>query len=211
MVRLTQENEVMTSPHKENNSVNLTQASQGLKRLNITVTWSFKPYGGKPMDVDFACLALDRHAQTREDTDFVFYSNPQGAGLAIKLLEGAEDGAEGSSPASLATSTIFVDLDNLSFDVWRIMFVLSVYQGVENDQTFDVLKEAVLRIENADTGQELARSIFTNEGMDEATAIKLGEITRDGVEWSFTKIAEAVKDGLADVAQGYGILISSTT
>jgi stress response protein SCP2 len=211
MSRLTQESVIMTSPQKENNTVNLTQASQGLKKLNIMVTWAFKPYGGKSMNVDFACFALDRHAQTREDTDFVFYNNPQGAGLAVKLLEGAEDGAEGSSPASLSTSTIFVDLDNLSFDVWRIMFVLAVYQGVENDQTFDVLKEAVLRIENAETGEELARSIFTSEGMDEATAIKLGEISRDGVEWSFTRSGDAVKEGLADIAQNYGILISSTT
>jgi len=192
-------------------NLNLTQTAQGLKKLNVTVTWAFNPYGGKPMDVDFACFVLDRNGMTREDEDFIFYNNPQGAALAVKLLAGAEAGAENSEPASLATSTIMVDLDNLSFDIWRVVFVLSIYGGVENDQTFDVLREAVLKVENADGGQELVRTTFSGHKMAEATAIKVGEINRDGVEWHYTALKEPVKEGLASLAKGYGILVSSTT
>lgn len=200
----------MTKKVAEPATVNLTQSSRGLKKLHVTTTWAFNPYGGKPMDVDFCCFILGKDGQTREDEDFVFYNNPQGAGLAVKLLGDAQPGDDGV-PASIQTETVFIDLDNLSFDVWGVMFVLSIYDGVENDQTFDVLREAVLKVENAENGQELARCTFSGHKMGEATAIRVAELTRDGVEWHFKALKEPVKEGLGAVAKGYGILISSTT
>lgn len=187
--------------------VNLTQAARGLKKINVGISWAFNPYGGKPMDVDFCCFVLGKDGQTREDEDFVFYNNPQGAALAVKMLATTDD----ASPASLQTQTFMVDLDNLSFDVWQLVFVLSIYDGVENDQTFDVLREAVLKIENAEGGQELARLTFSGHKLGEATAIKVAELYRDGVEWHFKSLKEPVKEGLASIAKGYGILVSSTT
>lgn len=190
--------------------LNLTQAAQGLKRLNASIAWAFNPYGGKPMDVDFSCFILGRDGQTREDEDFVFYNNPQGAALAVKH-GGDSQPVGGGGPTAFLTETIEVDLDNLSFDIWRIAFVLSVYQGVENDQSFDVLREAVFKIENADGGQELARITFSGEAVQNGTAIRLAEIARDGVEWHFKALKDPVAGGLAEIARGYGILISSTT
>ncbi|NBX66826.1 MAG: hypothetical protein EBQ96_07515 [Proteobacteria bacterium] len=197
----------MTKKAAEPANVNLTQAARGLKKLNVSISWAFNPYGGKPMDVDFCCFVLGKDGLTREDEDFVFYNNPQGAALAVKMITTTDD----STPASLQSQTIMVDLDNLSFDVWQVMFVLSIYDGVENDQTFDVLREAVLKVENAEGGAELARLTFSGHKMGDATAIKVAELSRDGVEWHFKALKEPVKEGLASLAKGYGILISSTT
>ncbi|MBU6235365.1 MAG: TerD family protein [Alphaproteobacteria bacterium] len=200
-----------TVPKKlaEVTNINLTQASQGLKKLNVTINWAFNPYGGKPMDVDFCCFVLGKDGQTREDEDFVFYNNPQGAALAVKHMGDAAPDSD--SGPSLSTETIMVDLDNLSFDIWRIVFVLSIYEGVENDQTFDVLRQAVFTIQNAANNQELARLTFSGHKLENATAIKVAEIARDGVEWHYTALKEPVKEGLAAIARSYGILISSTT
>ena len=135
----------------------------------------------------------------------------QGAALAVKHLGGQAALDADGAPASLSTETIMVDLDSLSFDVWEVMFVLSVYNGVQNDQTFDVLREAVLTIDNADTKENIARMSFSGHKLDEATAVKVAEIKREGVAWHYTALIEPVKEGLADIAKGYGLLISSTT
>lgn len=192
-------------------SINLSQASQGLKKLNLHMNWAFNPHGGKPMDVDFSCFVLGRDGQTRDDEDFIFYNNLQGAALAVKHMGPSGHMGEDGSFSSLSTETLMVDLDNLSFDVWGLMLVISIYQGVENDQTFDVLQKATLIIENADSKEELARLSFSGHKMEKAAAIRVAELRRDGVDWHYSALKEPVEGGLAEIAKGYGILISSTT
>lgn len=187
-------------------SVNLTQVSPGLRKLIMGVGWDFLPYDGEALDVDLACFILGRDGMTREDQDFVFYNNPQGAALAVKHLGDNRTGAgDGDDEA------IMIDLDSLSFDIWRIVFVVSIYQGEDRDQNFGKLREIVTRAENADSGAEIHRATIPGQQLAEATAVKIAELHRDGVEWHFTPGGEAVRGGLAEAARAYGLLISSTT
>lgn len=190
----------------EGTAINLTRASAGLKKLLIGVGWDFKPYEGDPLDVDLSCFVLGRDGVTREDEDFVFYNNPQGAALSVKHLGDNRTGVgDGDNEA------ILIDLDSLSFDVWRIVFVVSLYQGNDRDQNFKQLNKLTLRIENADSGAEIQRIAMNGAKMGDATAIKVAEIHRDGVEWYVTALEEPIKGGLAEIAKSYGLLISSTT
>jgi tellurium resistance protein TerD len=198
----------MTASKKtaETTGVNLTKASPGLKKLIMGAGWEFLPYEGDPLDIDLCCFVLGRDGQTREDEDFVFYNNPQGAALSVKHLGDNRTGTgDGDDEA------IMVDLDSLSFDAWRIVFVVSIYQGNDRDQSFSALRQVILRAENADSGQEINRVSFNGAKMGKATAIKVAELHRDGVEWYLTIMEEPVNGGLAAIAKSYGILISSTT
>ncbi|HEY8963798.1 MAG TPA: TerD family protein [Alphaproteobacteria bacterium] len=186
--------------------INLTKESPGLKKLLIGAGWDFNPYDGDPLDIDLSCFALGRDGKTRADDDFVFYNQPNGAQLAIKHLGDNRTGAgDGDDEA------IMVDIDNLNFDVWRIVFVVSIYQGNDNDRSFGDLKEATLRVENADSGAELFRMFFGTGGKKDVTAIRVAEIERNGTEWSLKPLNEPVFGGLAEIAKSYGILVSSTT
>lgn len=191
---------------KDSVDINLSQMNTGLKKLLIGAGWDFLPYEGDPIDVDLCCFVLGRDNMTREDEDFVFYNNPQGAALAVKHLGDNRTGAgDGDDEAML------VDFDNLSFDAWRIVFVASIYGGDEHDQTFVKLRELRLRLENADSGVEIHRTLLTGAKLADVTAVKIGEIYRNGAEWHFVPMAEPVKGGLAEIARGYGLQISSTT
>lgn len=186
--------------------VNLTQANAGLKKLIVGVGWDFLPYDGDPLDIDLSCFILGRDGMTREDQDFVFYNNQQGAALAVKHLGDNRIGVgDGDDEA------IMVDLDNLSFDVWRIVFVVSIYQGDESDTNFSKLDKITFRIENADSGAEVQRMTLQGAKVGAATAVKVAEIYRDGVEWHFVPGGEGIPGGLAAAAKSYGLLISSTT
>lgn len=190
----------------ENQSTfNLTQADRGLHKLLIGAGWDFNPYNGDPLDVDLCVFALGRDGQTRDDDDFVFYNQPQGAALAIKHLGDNRTGAgEGDDEA------ILIDFDNISFDIWNIVICVAIYQGDDRDQNFGHLREATLRLENADSGVELFRMNFASEH-PKATAVKVAELRREGVEWSVVPLNEAVEGGMAGMAKSYGLLISSTT
>jgi tellurium resistance protein TerD len=191
----------------EATTVNLSRNSAGLRKLLIGAGWSFGTHNKhEVMDIDLCCFILGRDNLTREDHDFIFYNNPQGAQLAVKHL-----GDNRVNINEADNEAIMVDLDAMSFDVWRIIFVASIYQGHEHDQNFSDLKEMVIRAENYDSGAEIARFTLTGDKMGDAAAIKIAEIYREGVEWYFHYMGEPVTKGLSEIAKGYGLLISSTT
>lgn len=187
--------------------LNLTAANPGLKKLLLGAGWTFSVTDADVLDVDFSCFALNRENLTREDTDFIFYNSPQGADLSIKHL-GDNRAAE---PDGTDDEAIMVDLDTLSFDVWRIVFVLSIYQGNDRDHSFAGLRNATIRIENADSGEEIHRFTFDGSKLGTATAVRVLELYRNGSEWFAVPLHEGAGGGLAEIAGSYGLLISSTT
>ena len=106
---------------------------------------------------------------------------------------------------------IMIDLDNLSFDVWRIIFVVSIYQGNDRDQNMAQVKTLIARVENADRGTEIHRITIPGSRVPDATAVKIAELYREGVQWHLVPMQEPVMGGLAEVARAYGLQISSTT
>lgn len=189
--------------------VSLSQAERGLKRLQIGAGWDFDDTKNDPTDVDLCCFILGKDNMTREDSDFVFYNNPQGAALSVKHL-----GDNVSNANEADNEAIMIDLDSLSFDAWRIVFVVAIYDGAEHDKSFSKLRSLNIRAENADNGTEIHRFTIKNAaeiiGGNNAAALKVAEIYRDGVEWFFMPMVEPAP-GLGEIAKSYGLLISSTT
>lgn len=197
----------MSEKKNENpNDINLNLEDAGLKKVLFGTGWTFVPRDTERPDIDLSCFLLGRDGMTREDEDFVFYNNPQGAQLAVKHL-----GDNRSSLGDDDDEAIMIDLDNLSFDVWRIIFVASIYQGNDRDQSFSQIKTVVSRIENADTGKEIHRITIQGDRVPEATAVKIAELYREGVQWHVVPLLEPINGGLAEIARGYGLQISSTT
>ncbi len=186
--------------------VNLTQLSPGLRKIIVSAGWEFKLADGEAYDADLSCFLLGRDNLTREDEDFIFYNNKQGAALAVRHLGDDRMGAD-----AVDDEAIEIDFDNMSFDVWRIVFVVSLYDGNERDQSLGKLRELILRVENADTTGEIHRITLTNAKMEEATAVRVAEIYRNGAEWLLVPAGDPIKGGLAEIARQYGLQISSTT
>jgi stress response protein SCP2 len=89
--------------------------------------------------------------------------------------------------------------------------VVSLYQGNDLDQSFSKLRELTLRAENADSGVEIHRMTINASKLGNATAIRVAEIYRNGVEWHFVPAGDPIQGGLAEIARSYGLQISSTT
>ena len=185
-------------------TVSLTQLDYSLKKMLIGVGWDIPGVDPAGIDVDFSVFLLDKNDQTREDSDFVFYNNMTGAEGAVQHTgdnrSGAGDGDD---------ERIFIDLEALSFDVVKIVLVLSIYQADLRAQSLKMLQNCFVRLVNQETDQELVRYTITDTfENDLCYALVAGELVREGPLWLFHAKADQIEGGLGKIATQYGIMVT---
>jgi tellurium resistance protein TerD len=183
--------------------INLNAEDRTVKQLRIAAGWDLKEFDGENIDVDLSCFVLDKDDKTREDSDFVFYNNLKSADLSVRHL-----GDNRTGFGERDDEAIIIDLSALSFEIYKIVFVVSIYMADERDQTFKQVDNAFVRVVNEETEAELARDDI-NEKYNDATAVKFCEIERIGTDWHFKKIHEPTSKGLKKIAEDYDLLIAS--
>ncbi len=199
-----EEEEIIADELSRGEESELSSKDAGLRKILVGAGWDMVQFEGAPLDLDLSCFILNKNDQTRVDADFVFYNNPTGADLAVKHSGDSRDGAgEGDD------EIITIDLEALPYDIYKIVFTVTIYQGDELEQNFGSVKNAYIRFLNQETKTELAR-FNLSEDFSEGTCLKFGELTRIGNKWCFLAIGETSSGGLSKIAQQYGLLISGT-
>ena len=183
--------------------ISLNEIDPTIKILRVAAGWDLKEYDGENIDVDLSCFLLNKDGQTREDPDFVFYNNLKSGDLSVRHLGDNRDGM-----GELDDEAIIVDLTALSFEVQKIVFVVSIYLADENNQNFSHVDNSFVRIVNEETDTELTRDEMSEEFGD-ATAVQYCELERIGSDWYFRKIHTALDGGLKQAAESYGCIITT--
>jgi tellurium resistance protein TerD len=191
-------------PIKEDDiDYNLNKIDPTIRTLRIAAGWDLKEFDGENIDVDLSCFLLGKDDKTREDADFIFYNNLQGAELAARHL-----GDNRTGFGERDDEAILIDLTALPYDIYRIVFSVSIYLADERDQTFEMVENAFVRVVNEETEKELARDDMADKFGD-ATAVRFCELERQGSEWIFRKIHQPANGGLKEIAEGYDLLITT--
>ena len=86
-----------------------------------------------------------------------------------------------------------MNLNQLPQSYDKIAFVVNIYQAASKKQEFGMIKNAFIRIVDADTNQELCRYNLT-ESYKGMTAMIFGEIYRYNGDWKFTAIGQGTTD-----------------
>ncbi len=189
--------------NNQDDTINLNEEDRTVKQLRIAAGWDLKQFDGENIDVDLSCFILNKDEKTREDSDFVFYNNLKSADLSVRHQGDNRTGmGEGDDEA------IIVDISALPYDVYKIVFAVSIYMADERDHTFKQVENAFVRIVNEETDKELGRDDM-NESFGEATAMKFCEIERIGTDWHLRTIKEPTPGGLKSIAEGYDCIIAS--
>lgn len=187
---------------KRNQEVNLTQKDPTIRSLKIGVGWDLKAFDQNPLDLDASIFLLDFNDQTRVDDDFIFYNNLRNEDSSVHHKgdnrTGAGDGDD---------EIIDIDLQELSFEVSRIAFVLSIYDEEYQDHNFSMVKNVYFRIVNKESEHEIFRYELDEE-LDDHEGLVIGFLERIGPEWVFRAAGETVKGGLATIADQYGIIVA---
>ena len=88
---------------------------------------------------------------------------------------------------------IFLDLVSLTEEYDKIIFTVNIYKARERNQHFGMIKNAFIRICDADNNQELLRYNLS-ENYDNMTALIFGEVYRRNGVWKFNAIGQATQD-----------------
>ncbi len=185
--------------------VDLTKGNNGLKTIVVGLGWDEAPHGfslfSRHQDIDCDASAILINGATGKlngAADVVYYGNLTHRSGAIRHcgdnLTGAGDGDD---------EQIIVELTKVPADYSRIVFVVTIYQATERRQQFGMIKNAFIRIVDADSGKELCKYDLS-ENYDGKTAMVFGEVYRYNGEWKFGAIGEPTNDnGIGDMASRF--------
>lgn len=197
---------------KKGQRVDLTKGNSSLKRVMVGLGWdevekknsgflaSLLGNSVQDIDCDASAILLSENGKCITNKDVVFYNNLQHTSGAIihqgDNLTGAGDGDD---------EQIQVYLQDIPSKYQKIVFVVTIYQAMERRQHFGMIKNAFIRIVDADTNKELCRyNLSEDANYNGKTAMIFGEIYRHNGEWKFSAIGEATNDGgIAQMASRY--------
>lgn len=186
--------------------VDLTKGNAGLKTLVVGLGWDEAPkkfslFGKRQEDIDCDASAIMISGNTGKlvgPVDVVYYGQLAHRSGAVRHcgdnLTGAGDGDD---------EQIIIELTKVPQDYSKIVFVVTIYQARERAQSFGMIKNAFIRIVDADTGVELCKYNLS-ENYDGKTAMIFGEVYRYNGEWKFGAIGEPTNDnGIQDIASRF--------
>lgn len=186
--------------------VDLTKGNAGLNVLTVGLGWDEAPQKkgfmglGKKDDIDCDASAILLAGGKLEDKKDVVYfgnlSHPSGSVMHQgDNLTGAGDGDD---------EQIKITLNKVPAKCDKIVFVVNIYEPVVRKQHFGMIKNAFIRIVNAQNSQELCRYDLT-ENYAGMTSMICGEVFKQDGEWKFTAVGEGTKHtGIRELARLYG-------
>lgn len=177
-----------------------TGAPTGIKNLIVGLGWD-PLEGAATADLDAMAYLLKADGKVRTDNDFVYYGNKNGAAPAVV---GAEDDLTGGSSATGDDEQIKVDLSAVPADVETVRFLVDIYQAAEKHQNFGQVKNAYVRLVNAETNVEVVRYDLT-EDYSACTDVMVAELYRHDGDWKFKALGEGSTKGAAAIARELGV------
>ncbi|QMW05342.1 TerD family protein [Spirosoma foliorum] len=158
--------------------VDLTKGNPGLKNVNVGMGWDVSG-GASSYDLDAFAFALTANFKLASNNDVLFFGNKSILGGKIKHsgdnLTGAGDGDD---------ETINIKLSELPDNVEAIILGVNIYQAEQKRQRFGMVKNAFIRLYDADSKQELMRYDLSEDG-GSATGFVLGKMYKHNGEWKF--------------------------
>ncbi len=155
--------------------------------------------GSNSDDIDCDASAfLCQGGRLTSTDDIVYFGNLTHSSNSVRHqgdnLTGEGDGDD---------EQIFVDLASLPSKYDKIVFVVNIYKAHSRKQHFGMIKNAFIRIVDADSNTEICRYSLS-ENYDGMTAMIFGELYLYNGNWKFNAIGQATSDaGLEDLAKRF--------
>jgi len=187
---------------KKGQGVNLKKSENDLSQVTIGLGWDVveenpgflgKLMGKKPEEYDLDAVAFLLNDQGKVvdlgddkkliNSDVVFYNSMKHKSGAIWLTgdnrTGAGDGDD---------EQIIVNLDQLPHQYKKVLFVVQIYNGIENNQNFSKVKNAFIRAVDK-KGIEMVRfDLSGNPSYANCRSLVFAELERQGQDWKFNAI-----------------------
>lgn len=184
--------------------VSLSKDNAGLSKVLVGLGWDeveqkrglFAP---KPQAIDCDASAIMLiGGKATDKSDIVYFGNLKHKSGTVQHLgdnlTGAGDGDD---------EQIIVDLASIPSQYDRIVVVVNIYQAIQRQQHFGMIRNAFIRIVDGKTNAEMCRYNLTDD-YSNMTALIFGEIYRHNGEWKFNAIGQGTTDpGLPELVNRY--------
>jgi tellurium resistance protein TerD len=180
-------------------NVSLTKAAPNLTSALVGLGWDARSTSGADFDLDASALLVGPNGKVLSDQHFVFFNNltsPDGS------VEHTGDNLTGEGEGD--DEVIKVDLPRVPAEVDRIVFPVSIYDAETRQQSFGQVRNAYIRVVDANSDVEIARYDLTEDASTE-TAMLFGELYRNSGEWKFRAVGQGYASGLRGIAVDFGV------
>ena len=91
--------------------------------------------------------------------------------------------------------------------IHRLVVCVTIHDADARRQNFGMVRDAFIRIVNADDNIEIARFDLSEDYSTE-TAMIFGEVYRHGAEWKFKAVGQGFVGGLEPMALNFGVNVA---
>jgi tellurium resistance protein TerD len=190
--------------------VDLSKEGESLSKLIIGLGWDpavpekkglfggMFAKAGPNIDCDASVLMLDANNKVKAKENVIYFGNLHskcgGVNHSGDNLTGGGDGDD---------EQIVVDLAKVDPNINRLVFIVNIYDCVNRNQDFGMIKNAFIRVVNMSTKQEMMKYNLTDDYSGK-TALITGEIYRYNNGWKFAAIGEGTNDSsLSTIVKKY--------
>ena len=186
---------------KKGQKQSLSRLNANLNLIQVGIGWDLNA-NGAAYDLDVEAFLLNDRGACIDENHLVFYNQMTSPDGAVRLLgdntTGAGDGDD---------EIIQVQLNRLSPQVSRIVFVVTINEALERGYNFGNVRSAYARIVDCSNGQELLRFDLT-ENYPTVTSMTIGELYQRAGEWRFNAIGNGLQTDLEGLCRFYGLQVA---
>jgi uncharacterized protein YjbI with pentapeptide repeats/stress response protein SCP2 len=175
---------------------NLSKETPDFSKIAIALGWQVSQTA-QNCDIDASVFMLAADGRIPDEKYFVFYNNltsPDGA------VRHSGDSATGQIDGD--DETVYVDLSKINSAIQEIVFVVTIHEGQENNQSFSQVTNAFIRLYNRETLSELVRYNL-NQIFSQETALEFGRLYKKNGEWRFQAVGQGYNAGLQSFVDKY--------
>lgn len=180
--------------------IDLTKGNPGLDKILVGLGWDVNTNGGADFDLDVEVFLLNANGKVVSPQHVVFYNNLNSPDGAVK-----HNGDNRTGIGDGDDETISIQLSQVSPEVQKIIFAVTIYKANERKQNFGQVNNAYIRVMDETTGQQLCRFDLT-EDYSTFISVKVGEVYRHNGEWKFGALGEGSTNDLGGLLAEYGAM-----
>lgn len=186
---------------KRGTKVDITKGTN-MQKINVALGWDTNKYhGGQDFDLDVSVFMVNKSGVVQDDGDFIFYNNLLHASGAV---EHTGDNRDGSS--TIDDELVKVDFSLMPSHIDKLAFVVTIHEANERSQNFGQVQNSYVRVDNADTGEELLQ-FDLGEDFSSETGLVVCELYKHNGEWRFNAMGAGYTNGLAGFVRDYGLQV----
>ena len=164
-----------------------------LSKIKVCLGWNVT---NSSCDVDVSAFLLNSGGKVIGDTWFVFYGQEISPDASTTFTVDNRNDRE----------IISVDFNRLNSAVSKIVFVLTINEALEKHLNFSMIKDAYIRIINADNNSEIV-SFKMDEYYSNVISMMMGELYIHNGMWKFNAVGNGVARDLAGLCELYGVQV----